>query len=255
MPDLEAATLPVDIPGIEEYVETSDLKIHDSRWPLFSYDSLHAGRYDDPSQPSPIIPPPHEMPDSPLMLLEPRTIHLFQSPSLLNPPNGESLPHSGNPVRSGTDPRPTIFIEDPLAQDASPDLLADFHHDKLNMVVQLPDFGVLLVGNPKGRVAVFTLQQLIPDPLRERNNIEEPVYTMRLDHILPTSGQEEEGLRPRQQLVGVSAGPVFGKSGRRAEDRCRVLMLYRDHTLLAYEVWRAGCGPFDRGATGVKMKT
>lgn len=201
------------------------------------------------------------MPESPLMLMNPRSIHLFQTPSLLNPPNGqpitiqdrsdsvdfcEHIPaawpsekHISDPD-DGVDPGPTIFIEDPLRPDFMTNLreMNMRQYDRLSLTAQIPQIGVVLVGSPIGRVAVVTLHRLIPDPQKQLNSIEESCYTMRLDHLLPMSEQERKDQRPLQLLVGLSAGPVFGD-----QHRWRIMMLYQDFTTLSYEIYRPGHGP------------
>ena len=142
---------------------------------------------------------------------------------------------------NGIDPGPTIFIEDPLRQELSEDfreMTMMSIYDRLSLIVQIPEIGVVLVGSPIGRVAVFTLHQLVPDPTKQLNSIGEPFYTMRLDHLLPTSDQERQGQRPTQVLVGLSAGPVFSD-----QHRWRIMLLYRDFTMLSYEIYRPGHEP------------
>lgn len=280
------------------------LELRGSRWPLFTYDSYHAGHADLPDLASPFIPSAEEMPNAPIALLNPRAIHLFQSPSLLNPPNGvpRTAPGKGlSPLPPAydtfadrmlhptepPDPGPTIFIDDPLAQSVDSIASVLNGHDRMNLTAQIPELGVFLVGSPKGRVGVFTLHTLMPDHTKQLNDVQEEVKTMRLDWLLPFKSQEEEEMRPLQQLVGLSVGPVFrtgsenraGESGKHREwiDRgardghgegdgvadqraekvdgvWRILLLYRNHTILAYEIRRPGFGVLDDPHTGISCR-
>lgn len=145
----------------------------------------------------------------------------------------------------GRDPGPTIFFDDPLRQPVPEELAEQMSHvhDRLSMISQIPEIGVVLVGSPKGRVAVFTLHQLLPDRSKLIYSDEEPVYTMRLDHILPFADQEKKHLRPLQPLSGLSSGPIFRPDGSIVPHRWRIMLLYKDQSLLAYEIWRPGHAP------------
>ena len=71
-------------------------------------------------------------------------------------------------------------------------------------------------------------------------------HTMRLDHILPFSDQERKHQRPLQPLVGLSSGPIFKHDGSVIPNRWRIMLLYKDQSLLTYEIWRPAHGPADR---------
>lgn len=181
--------------------------------------------------------PPYQ-PDDPFLILNPRNISLFQSS--LSMSSGASGPRY-----------PTIWMEDPLKQEISEGWRNQFRGmDLVKLLVQVPDLGILLVGNLAGRVAVFSLHQLHPNPFHE--NPHRPVYTMRLDHILPRESQEHRGERPRSVLIGLAASPIQGHADTRSPEgergacgggvnasrRWRVLMLYNDQTMLSYELTR-----------------
>lgn len=184
------------------------------------------------------VAPEESLPKSPIMLLCPHAIHLFQSPAFLSLAPGVRSTKSAQ--RSG----PVTLLRFPLAQRMSPALEASLApHDRMNLFTQIPELGVVLVGSPVGRVAVITLHRLRLDPTTTPDGCEtEPFYTMRLDHLLPTKEQERANCRPMQQLVGISASPIFGHGGEASRERWRVILLYRDNTVLAYELAMAKDG-------------
>lgn len=136
---------------------------------------------------------------------------------------------------------PFTHLDDPLEQEIPERWQDEFDRlDRLNLSVQIPELGVILVGSPKGRVAVLTLHQL-GNPFTVTLK---PLYIMRLDDIIPFPQQEKDGQRPLFPLVAVSAGPVQGQLNRPGQNsrnmrrKWRVLLLYRDDSILAYEMWR-----------------
>lgn len=202
-------------------------------WPILTYStqvsSVSSG-FTLPTQARPSVP------TCPLLLISPQTVHLLQSANFDSPAAY----------------RPVVFLDDPLAQEID-NLWRAFLDDldRMNFSAVIPELGVVLLGSPKGRVAVLTLHLLEDRPTtsaRDTANhnakLPRPAYTMRLDHLLPFSTQEKAGLRPPQVLVGLAAGPVQGCLGRddeRREERrrWRVMLLYRDHTVLSYEIGRS----------------
>lgn len=176
-------------------------------------------------------------PSDPVLIFNPRAMHLFQS--------------TWSMQRDFAGPRyPTIFFNDPLEQDIHPAWRARVDtFDRMNLTVQIPELGVILAGSPKGRVAVFSLHELHPNPFAREPAT--PIRTMRLDHILPRQSQEHRNERPPQTLIGVAASPLQGhsKSSQRPGEaagaqapstarKWRILLLYRDQTLLSYEIRR-----------------
>jgi len=60
---------------------------------------------------------------------------------------------------------------------------------------------------------------------------------MKLLTILPRAEQEEQDQRPLQPLVGLAVSPIQGHlQGERCRRTWRILLTYRDHTVLSYEV-------------------
>lgn len=161
----------------------------------------------------------------PLLLCNPHAIHLFQSLSLHRMSQGD----------------PIIYMSDPLEQHCRPDLAMQLAQiDRLNLTAQIPELGVVLVGSAKGRVAVLTLHRLDEDVYSFSNNSHDArphTFTMKLLTILPHAEQEEQDQRPLQPLVGLAVSPVQGHlQSERCRRTWRVLLTYRDHTVLSYEV-------------------
>lgn len=163
---------------------------------------------------------------SPLLLVNPHAVHLLQSTDV-------SL-HDGDD--------PVIYISDPLEQHCRPDLALQLSTiDRMNLVTQIPELGIVLVGSAKGRVAVLSLHRLGEEVYSfSDNDYARPyTYTMKLEAILPLSEQEEEGERPMNALAGVAAAPIPGQGEDQIHGkRWRVVLTYRDHTVLSYELRR-----------------
>ena len=109
---------------------------------------------------------------------------------------------------------------------------------RLNMVAQIPELGVVVIGNQVGRVGILTM---IRWKAQKRSGY-------KIEAILP-SRSEEMRLRPRTPLLGMAVGPVQGqetplpfespKRGARQPRRFRILMMYCDHTIMSYEIFRS----------------
>jgi len=184
------------------------------------------------------------VPKDPLLIVNPQTINLLQHANF-----------SADPATSPTIPfNPVVFINEPLQQELDETwhaILDDL--DRMNLCHAIPELGVVLLGSPKGRVAVLTLHQLdvrqppsVGRAASTGDAFPRPAYTMRLDHILPFSTQEQSGQRPPQVMVGLAAGPVQGylgpKDGLEGPRKWRVMLLYRDHSVLSYEIGRSVVG-------------
>lgn len=72
--------------------------------------------------------------------------------------------------------------------------------ERLNMIHQIPELGVVVVGNQAGRVGIFTMTYW---KVRKQ-------YGFKIEAILPYESQEREGLRPTELLMGMAVGPVQG---------------------------------------------
>lgn len=71
------------------------------------------------------------------------------------------------------------------------------NRDRLNIVHQIPELGVVITASQKGRVAILGLTE-VPDVGR----------FLRVERILPFESQEKMGMRPLVPLLGVAVGPV-----------------------------------------------
>jgi hypothetical protein len=134
-------------------------------------------------------------------------------------------------------------MREPLSQSMtfnSPTFLlyADLEgSQRLSLQAHIPELGVLIVGSPVGRVAVFSLGQCSWYPRTV------PVYFHRLDWLLPLASQEERGERPESRLAGVAVSPVQGQLGNMNGEvarKWRLLLYYVDHSVLSYELSKKG---------------
>lgn len=143
-----------------------------------------------------------------------------------------------------------VISQQALHQKLPPNLHHFSHIERLNMVAQIPELGVIIVGNQAGRVGVLTATRW--------QALQQSGY--RMEYILPFKSQEEEGIRPQRSLMGMAVGPLQGHAyrphpgslrgtSREGEAtqrpisggfsrRFRLLMLYCDHTVLSYEISR-----------------
>lgn len=98
---------------------------------------------------------------------------------------------------------PHIFCARLLKQYLPPLLENSVHAalDRLNMIQQIPELGIVIVATQLGRCAVCSLTRRGHDG----------VFGLRVDWVLPTKKQENEGLRPGAPLLGIAAGPIQGR--------------------------------------------
>lgn len=95
--------------------------------------------------------------------------------------------------------KPRIIYRMVLRQTISELAPALTNRDRLNIVHQIPELGIVLAASQKGRVAILSLTEA-PDGAR----------FVRLERILPFESQERLGKRPLVPLLGVAVGPVEG---------------------------------------------
>lgn len=189
------------------------------------------------------------MPKSPFMSLSQHDIFLQQ------------------PRDNDNDPEPILGLHDPFKQ-AVPNFRMSQSIDPYNRISlsqSIPELGLVIVGTPKGRVAVLSLQQCDDQSPPEKKKTEitrtekkkasfaqrsskhrDPMYFLRLEWILPFKEQEEDGQRPLCPLIGIAAGPMRGmqESGRTNTSsirprRWRLMLTWCDHTVLSYEIGSA----------------
>jgi hypothetical protein len=109
--------------------------------------------------------------------------------------------------------------------------------DRLSFQTNIPELGILIVGSPKGRVALLSLGQSSWEVRRSK-----PVFFYRLDAILPLKSQEDRGERPECRLAGIAVSPLQGQLARSLDcevpRKWRLLLYYADHSMLSYELDR-----------------
>jgi hypothetical protein len=109
-------------------------------------------------------------------------------------------------------------------------------HDRQCFATQIPELGIFIIGSPLGRVAIFALTKS-----RESRD-----FGFQLEYILPFYKHNENEILPPPQsshgrMVGVAVGPVQGELGRCEESRdsrWRLLMYFKDHSLMSFELSR-----------------
>ncbi|KAL9613359.1 MAG: hypothetical protein Q9167_002120 [Letrouitia subvulpina] len=134
--------------------------------------------------------------------------------------------------------RPALFSKtvcyNALNQECKGQLTEMRHYQRLNMVLQVPELGLVAVADQMGRVALIALTKSAQPPpgcarhesmmrttdpmkkptkpskkMKRRIKMEEAVG-FRLCAILPTKAQEDAGMRPVTLLLGMAIAPVQG---------------------------------------------
>ena len=139
-----------------------------------------------------------------------------------------------------------VVCQNALHQMVPPRLGFLTNFERLNMIHQIPELGVVVVGSAVGRVALLTMTQL--------NRADPALSGFHTDWILPFKSQEDKGVRPEAPLMGVAVSPVQGQAnsgeftdddgsspdaGRRPGTRkYRIMLVYAEHTILCYEIKR-----------------
>ncbi|KAM0281947.1 hypothetical protein ACHAQH_003293 [Verticillium albo-atrum] len=134
------------------------------------------------------------------------------------------------------------------------------HTTRLNMLLHVPELSLVIIGSAVGQVILLT--PTVGD--RGVNFADErkghaPLgaewpsrHGFRVDWVLPTQTDEEAERRPARPLYGVAVGPVQeggaegmllrGPEGKitagPGSRRYRLMLHYRDHTILSYELSR-----------------
>lgn len=187
---------------------------------------------------------------------DPNETTRFPTPTSHANPTSPTLPfnllqtsqHDIRLIRDLTTPTPApttayVLCKQALTQTLPPGYSSLAHTERLNMLAQIPDLGLVLVANQVGRVGVLTLT-------RWERAEHAPQSGFRIEAILPTREEEERGLRPkRAALAGLAVARVQGDGEgdgdggggfrrRGGPRRWRVLLFYCDHTVLSYEISR-----------------
>jgi hypothetical protein len=126
----------------------------------------------------------------------------------------------------------------PLALSDWSGLSAPLHEmkmlDRMALHTYIPELGIVIVASHTGRCALINLLRgLLPNG--------RGLYFWRLEKILPLADQEAEGHRPGTQLIGLATSPIQGKGDLHQKlnpQRWRLMLHYRDHSILTYEIWR-----------------
>lgn len=148
----------------------------------------------------------------------------------------------------------TIKCQQALRQDIPPDLQHLITYDRLKMLIQIPELGVVAIATQVGRVALLTMTST--------GGVGVTKYGFRIEWFLPFKSQEVRLRRPDCSLLGMAVGPLqgfeaaspssnnFNSPGRRNSSgkgpingvkgsrRFRLILYYCDHSILTYEIWR-----------------
>ena len=149
------------------------------------------------------------------------------------------------------------------SQRHDPEHSLDFsYRERLCMTHRIPELGLVFIGNQVGRVAIMTMTRMAvpyvgpPDPDEakrepplEPDHVGRPGF--RTEAIVPFHSQEKAGKRPLCPLLGMAVGPMQGNFPPKPDRhqapasalsvetrRYRLVLHYRDHTMLSYEVSR-----------------
>jgi hypothetical protein len=135
----------------------------------------------------------------------------------------------------------TVVMRHPMKQTITANSEKHFHTSWWTLRVQrmslhaaIPELGVVVVATPYGRCAVLSLLQ--GDTKRGQ-----PYYFYRVDWMLPTKEQEEQGDRPGFTLMGLAVSPIQGQLGEPRDAtarKWRLMLQYSDFSLLSYELSR-----------------
>lgn len=148
----------------------------------------------------------------------------------------------------------TIKCQNALRQDIPPGLHQVIGYDRLKMLIQIPELGLVAIATQVGRVALLTMTSMGDAGITK--------YGFRIEWFLPLKSQEKCGRRPDYSLLGIAVGPLQGfeaaspssttsnNPGRRnlrgqapingvkESRRFRLILYYYDHSILSYEIWR-----------------
>ncbi|KAI4120648.1 MAG: hypothetical protein LQ338_006860 [Usnochroma carphineum] len=169
--------------------------------------------------------------------------------------------HSIKPVTRGTafvSSIREVVCRSPLHQHLLPQDNWLSRLERLNMVMQIPELGVVVIGDQTGRVALLSMTR----SRSQSRKAEDEKVGFRFERFLPLMWQEDSHQRPKVELLGVAVGPtsnhlikradglndyehVYGCSRRHGawkgfeeSRRYRLILYYRDHTVLSYEIGR-----------------
>ncbi|RBR09780.1 uncharacterized protein FIESC28_09737 [Fusarium coffeatum] len=126
-------------------------------------------------------------------------------------------------------------------------LRGHFHAtSRMNMIAMVPELSLMVIGSPIGRVVLITLTRRARTGEHDQGSWE---HGFRVEWVLPTKSDEDKhrkvkNLRP---LHGMALGPVqvgddvggkVGGGGPAMPRRYRLMLHYRNHDILSYELTR-----------------
>jgi hypothetical protein len=111
---------------------------------------------------------------------------------------------------------------------------------RLNMIAHMPEISAVAVGSAIGRVAILTLTRKPACPEHDKIVFQN---AFRVDWILPTSEEEQQHRKTLRPLHGMAVGPVYDnvddlRKRARLPCRYRLMLHYRTHDILSYEITR-----------------
>lgn len=146
-----------------------------------------------------------------------------------------------------------VLPHHPPGLGSSPWDMHPVYSERVSMLIHVPELNLVVAGSPTGRVALVTLTRTA-----RRLQGSTPVrHGFRVDRVLPRRAEDKRGLRPSCTLIGVAVSPVPHRRARGldlyppppsggAETRrelpppvmYRLILHYKDHTILMYEIAR-----------------
>ncbi|KAI9779494.1 MAG: hypothetical protein M1835_004681 [Candelina submexicana] len=153
-------------------------------------------------------------------------------------------------LMENTQKGPSLICRSPLIQIPLHPIHPHYGCERMNMLAQAPELGLVFVATQSGRVAILSLTQGRAPQVLEK--------AFRIEAFLPLRSQEEQGLRPNTPLLGFATGPVQTRAMESAEDgsvaggtdgttyggqeesakRIRLMLTYQDRTVMSYEISR-----------------
>ncbi|KAF9770611.1 hypothetical protein IL306_011824 [Fusarium sp. DS 682] len=126
-----------------------------------------------------------------------------------------------------------------------PGLRRHFHAtSRLNMIALAPELSLMAIGSPTGRVVLLTLTRKAVPAERDEGTWE---HGFRVEWVLPTGSDEMEHRKTLRPMHGMAMGPVqvgdeaggrVGGVGPAMPRRYRLMLHYRNHDILSYELTR-----------------
>ncbi|PHH90293.1 hypothetical protein CDD83_4061 [Cordyceps sp. RAO-2017] len=106
---------------------------------------------------------------------------------------------------------------------------------RLRMVAHVPELSLVVVGSPIGRVLLVMPTGLAAPAARGRGLLQ---HGFRVDWVLPRRSDERRHRRAMRPLHGLAIAPVQEAGGAGGPRRYRLMLHYRNHDILTYEITR-----------------